>query len=179
VERGEDGPEGGPRTALASLQARCVDPDPAPARCLRSSNRPLAGLGRVREGSRPAVDPSALPGSQGAYGDRARPHAHRRHRPGRHSTQPRPVNAIARDLGLEVSRKAPVEETVERIRGCLLRHGSGSSEAQTCECSSLVRPRMASLNVLKCGFVRQSGADGGLEFFTADSMSFGCQSTVR
>ena len=35
---------------------------------------------------------------------------------------PARVNAIARDLGLEVSRKAPVEETVERIRGCLLRH---------------------------------------------------------
>jgi len=32
------------------------------------------------------------------------------------------VNAIARDLGLDVSRKAPVEETVERIRGCLARH---------------------------------------------------------
>ncbi|WP_374495254.1 hypothetical protein [Zoogloea sp.] len=35
---------------------------------------------------------------------------------------PARVNAIARDLGLEVSRKAPVEETVERIRGCLARH---------------------------------------------------------
>jgi hypothetical protein len=35
---------------------------------------------------------------------------------------PARVNAIARDLGLEVSRKAPVEETVERIRGCVLRH---------------------------------------------------------
>ena len=30
---------------------------------------------------------------------------------------PARVNAIARDLGLDVSRKAPVEETVERIRG--------------------------------------------------------------
>lgn len=35
---------------------------------------------------------------------------------------PARVNAIARDLGLEVSRKAPVEDTVERIRGCLARH---------------------------------------------------------
>lgn len=35
---------------------------------------------------------------------------------------PARVNAIARDLGLEVSRKAPVEETVERIRACLARH---------------------------------------------------------
>lgn len=35
---------------------------------------------------------------------------------------PARVNAIGRDLGLEVSRKAPVEETVERIRGCLARH---------------------------------------------------------
>ena len=34
---------------------------------------------------------------------------------------PARVNAIARDLGLEVSWKAPVEETGERIRGCLLR----------------------------------------------------------
>lgn len=34
---------------------------------------------------------------------------------------PAKVNAIARDLGLEVSRHAPVEETVERIRACLLR----------------------------------------------------------
>ena len=37
---------------------------------------------------------------------------------------PARVNAIARDLGLEVSRKAPVEETIERIRACLLRHSS-------------------------------------------------------
>jgi hypothetical protein len=29
------------------------------------------------------------------------------------------VNAIARDLGLEVSRKAPVEETIQRIRNAL------------------------------------------------------------
>lgn len=34
---------------------------------------------------------------------------------------PARVNAIARDLGLEVSRHAPVEQTVERIRACLLR----------------------------------------------------------
>ncbi len=34
---------------------------------------------------------------------------------------PAKVNAIARDLGLEVSRHAPVEQTVERIRACLLR----------------------------------------------------------
>ena len=31
------------------------------------------------------------------------------------------VNAIARDLGLEVSRKARVEETIERIRTALTR----------------------------------------------------------
>ena len=37
---------------------------------------------------------------------------------------PARVNAIARDLGLEVSRKAPVEETIERIRACLHRHSS-------------------------------------------------------
>ena len=37
---------------------------------------------------------------------------------------PARVNAIARDLGLEVSRKAPVEETIDRIRACLLRHSS-------------------------------------------------------
>ncbi|KXB32596.1 hypothetical protein AT959_01425 [Dechloromonas denitrificans] len=29
------------------------------------------------------------------------------------------VNAIARDLGLEVSRQAPVEETIQRIRAAL------------------------------------------------------------
>ena len=37
---------------------------------------------------------------------------------------PARVNAIARDLGLEVSRKAPVEETIDRIRACLLRHSA-------------------------------------------------------
>ncbi len=31
------------------------------------------------------------------------------------------VNAIARNLGLEVSRRAPVEETVERIRAAIRR----------------------------------------------------------
>ncbi len=31
------------------------------------------------------------------------------------------VNAIARDLGLEVSRKAPIEQTVQRIRQALTR----------------------------------------------------------
>lgn len=34
---------------------------------------------------------------------------------------PARVNAIARALGLEVSRQAPVGQTVERIRACLLR----------------------------------------------------------
>lgn len=34
---------------------------------------------------------------------------------------PAKVNAIARSFGLEVSRRAPVEQTVERIRACLLR----------------------------------------------------------
>jgi hypothetical protein len=31
------------------------------------------------------------------------------------------VNAIARDLGLEVSRHAPLEQTIARIRACLER----------------------------------------------------------
>ena len=31
------------------------------------------------------------------------------------------VNAIARSFGLDVSRRAPVEQTVERIRACLRR----------------------------------------------------------
>ena len=31
------------------------------------------------------------------------------------------VNAIARSLGLEISRKAPVEETIERIRQAIKR----------------------------------------------------------
>lgn len=34
---------------------------------------------------------------------------------------PAKVNAIARSFGLEVSRRAPVEQTTERIRACLLR----------------------------------------------------------
>jgi hypothetical protein len=34
---------------------------------------------------------------------------------------PAKVNAIARDLGLEVSRQAAVEDTIERIRQALLR----------------------------------------------------------
>lgn len=34
---------------------------------------------------------------------------------------PAKVNAIARNLGLEVSRQAAVEETIERIRQALLR----------------------------------------------------------
>lgn len=36
---------------------------------------------------------------------------------------PAKVNAIARDLGLEVSRQAPVAETVERIRLAVGRAG--------------------------------------------------------
>ena len=38
---------------------------------------------------------------------------------------PAKVNAIARNLGLEVSRKAPVEETIRRIRLALARSGGG------------------------------------------------------
>ena len=34
---------------------------------------------------------------------------------------PAKVNAIARNLGLEVSRKAPVDKTIARIRACLQR----------------------------------------------------------
>lgn len=34
---------------------------------------------------------------------------------------PTKVNAIARNLGLEVSRRAPVEHTIARIRAYLLR----------------------------------------------------------
>lgn len=34
---------------------------------------------------------------------------------------PLKINEIARNLGLEVSRKAPVEETVERIRAAVQR----------------------------------------------------------
>lgn len=34
---------------------------------------------------------------------------------------PGKVNAIARNLGLEVSTRAPVEQTIERIRACLER----------------------------------------------------------
>lgn len=43
---------------------------------------------------------------------------------------PAVINDIARGLGLEVSRKAPVEATIERIRAALLRHdGSVGTEA--------------------------------------------------
>ena len=34
---------------------------------------------------------------------------------------PAKVNAIARNLGLEASRRAPVEHTIARIRACLSR----------------------------------------------------------
>ena len=34
---------------------------------------------------------------------------------------PAKVNAIARNLGLEVSTRAPIEQTIERIRACLTR----------------------------------------------------------
>ena len=34
---------------------------------------------------------------------------------------PAKVNAIARNLGLEVSRRAPIEHTIARIRACLSR----------------------------------------------------------
>lgn len=36
---------------------------------------------------------------------------------------PARINAIARDLGLEVSRKAPTAETIERIRRAIARAG--------------------------------------------------------
>jgi serine/threonine protein kinase len=49
VERGADGPEGGPRRLWRAFRPAVSILIPAPARCLRSSNRPLAGLGRVRE----------------------------------------------------------------------------------------------------------------------------------
>jgi len=35
---------------------------------------------------------------------------------------PSKINDIARDLGLEVSRKAPLPETIERVRAALARH---------------------------------------------------------
>ncbi len=35
---------------------------------------------------------------------------------------PARINALARDLGLEVSKRAPVEETIARIRAALRRH---------------------------------------------------------
>lgn len=38
---------------------------------------------------------------------------------------PAKVNAIARNLGLEVSRQAPVEQTIARIRACLARSDQG------------------------------------------------------
>lgn len=35
---------------------------------------------------------------------------------------PSKINDIARDLGLEVSRKAPMAETIDRIRAAVARH---------------------------------------------------------
>mgnify|MGYP007086393842 CR=1 FL=1 len=35
---------------------------------------------------------------------------------------PSKINDIARELGLEVSRKAPMAETIERIRAAVARH---------------------------------------------------------
>lgn len=40
---------------------------------------------------------------------------------------PARVNQLARDLGLEVSRSAPVEETIERIRAAVARGLQASS----------------------------------------------------
>lgn len=37
---------------------------------------------------------------------------------------PSKINDIARDLGLEVSRRAPLAETIERIRAAIKRHDS-------------------------------------------------------
>lgn len=37
---------------------------------------------------------------------------------------PAKINAIARDLGLEVTRQAPMDETIARIRACLQRAGN-------------------------------------------------------
>ena len=48
VERSADKPDGGPRTALASLQVRCVDPDPG-ARPLFAELEQT--LGRLGEGA--------------------------------------------------------------------------------------------------------------------------------
>ena len=36
---------------------------------------------------------------------------------------PARVNALARNLGLEVSRNAPVEQTIERLRAAIARAG--------------------------------------------------------
>ncbi|MDK9723242.1 MAG: hypothetical protein OEL88_00020 [Sterolibacteriaceae bacterium MAG5] len=40
---------------------------------------------------------------------------------------PARVNAIARDLGLEVSRQEAVEQTIARIRAALARHDGGGA----------------------------------------------------
>lgn len=40
---------------------------------------------------------------------------------------PARVNAIARDLGLEVSRQEAVEQTIVRIRAALARHDGGGA----------------------------------------------------
>jgi hypothetical protein len=37
---------------------------------------------------------------------------------------PARINAIARDIGLEVSLKAPVEQTIQRLRDAVARSGS-------------------------------------------------------
>jgi hypothetical protein len=39
---------------------------------------------------------------------------------------PMRINQIARNLGLEVSRTAPMAETIERIRAALVRHGGSA-----------------------------------------------------
>lgn len=40
---------------------------------------------------------------------------------------PARVNAIARDLGLEVSRHEAVDQTIARIRAALVRHDGGGA----------------------------------------------------
>jgi hypothetical protein len=42
---------------------------------------------------------------------------------------PAKINQIARSLGLEVSRNAPVEQTIERIRAALMRSENACSGA--------------------------------------------------
>jgi len=99
-----DNPAGSPTPSIVSSPTHPVTPHRKPSRWARFKawlaprQRPSDERRRARD-LIAAIDAGGLP------------------------LNPARVNQIARDLGLEVSRKAPVEHTVARIRAALGRGG--------------------------------------------------------